>query len=222
MNIPKDTILIISGVSCVGKTTVAYEIVKNHTAFRRVSELDILRTIIRTSYEHLARDANIDTNIMNEYDSLFKSITDNDFATTKLQSEQLLPYIKEIILRQQRRKIPTIIEGAGIVTSTYFPNNQPLEWLTNHVIFANLYLADEKAHIMRRKSRSEERDYHENISKTVEFVLQSRLVKNELLHTETLKLQQIFNNVFSLDVSDDSPSDIADKIMKRIFRYFDN
>lgn len=36
MQVPKDAILMLSGVSCVGKTTAAYEIVKNYPEFRRV------------------------------------------------------------------------------------------------------------------------------------------------------------------------------------------
>ena len=62
MDIPKDTILMLSGVSCVGKTTTAYEIVKNYSEFRRVSEYDLIRTVVRTAYEHLADEAYIKMN----------------------------------------------------------------------------------------------------------------------------------------------------------------
>ena len=89
----------------------------------------------------MAEEAYIDKNeLTSKYSALFESITSNNFEITKLQSEQLLPYVKEIVLRQQRRRIPTIIEGAGIVPSTYFPDNQPLAWLNNHVVFINLYI----------------------------------------------------------------------------------
>lgn len=223
MSIPKDTILMLSGVSCVGKTTAAYEIVKNYPTFRRVSEYDLLRTIVRTAYEHLAEEAYIDKNeLVKKYSALFESITSNNFETTKLQSEQLLPYIKEIILRQQRRRIPTIIEGAGIVPSTYFPNNQPLTWLTSHVLFINLYISNKKEHISRRISRSKERDYNELDSKTKEIISQARGEKNQLLHTQAIQLHQVFKNVFSLDVSSLNPSDLVRKIMDIVFDYFDN
>ena len=171
MQVPKDAILMLSGVSCVGKTTAAYEIVKNYPEFRRVSEYDLLRTVVRTAYEYLAEEAYIDKDeLISKYNALFESITSSDFEITKLQSEQLLPYVKEIILRQQRRRIPTIIEGTGIIPSIYFPNNQPLAWLSKHVVFINLYISDEEDHISRRQSRSEERDYHESVSKDVKCV----------------------------------------------------
>lgn len=223
MYIPKDAILMLSGVSCVGKTTAAYEIVKNYPVFRRVSEYDLLRTVVRTAYEYLAEEAYIDkSELERKYSALFESITSNNFEITRLQSEQLLPYVKEIILRQQRRRIPTIIEGAGIVPSTYFPNNQPLAWLTKHVLFINLYMSDEEDHISRRRSRSEERDYHESLSKTEIIISQSRAEKNKLLHIQAIKLHQIFKNVFSLDVSNCTPSYMANKIMELVCDYFDH
>ena len=223
MYVPKDVILMLSGVSCVGKTTAAYEIVKNYPEFRRVSEYDLLRTVVRTAYEYLAEESYIDKDeLISKYNALFESITSSNFETTKLQSEQLLPYVKEIILRQQRRRIPTIIEGTGIIPSTYFPNKQPLAWLSNHVVFINLYISDEEEHISRRQSRSEERDYHESVSKTEIIISQSRAEKNQLLHTQAIELQQTFKNVFSLDVSNYTPSHVASKIMEFVFDYFDN
>jgi 2-phosphoglycerate kinase len=221
MYIPKDAILILSGVSCVGKTTTAYEILKNYPEFRRVSEYDLIRAVVRTSYENLLKEVYTDADeLKKQYDALFASITNSNFDITKLQSEQLVPYVKEIILRQQRRRIPTIIEGTGIVPSTYFPNNQPLEWLTKHVVFVNLYLSDENEHVFRRQSRSIERDYHESISKTKTIVLQSRAEKNQLLHMQATELHQVFKNVISIDISNCTPNCVADKIMEFVFEYF--
>ena len=177
MYIPKDAILMLSGVSCVGKTTTAYEIVKNYPEFRRVSEYDLMRTVVRTAYEYLAEEAYIDKNkLKSKYNALFKSIT----------------------------------------------SNQPLAWLTEHVIFINLYLSDEEEHISRRQSRSEERDYHESVNKTETIISQSRAEKNQLLHMQAIKLHQIFKNVFSIDVSNCTPNHAASKIMEFVFDYFNN
>ena len=222
MYIPKDAILMISGVSCVGKTTVAYEIVRNYPEFRRVSEYDLIRTIVRTAYEHLSEEAYINDESISKYNALFKSITNCNFEITKLQSEQLIPYVKEIILRQQRRRIPTIIEGTGIIPITYFPNNQPLEWLTKHVVFVNLYMSNDKEHISRRQSRSEERDYRESVSETEIIITQARAEKNQLLHMQATELHKIFKNVLSLDVSNYTPHQAASTIMELVFEYFDN
>lgn len=221
MYIPKDAILILSGVSCVGKTTTAYEILKNYPEFRRVSEYDLIRAVVRTSCEHLLEEVYTDVGeLKSKYDALFASVTNSNFDITKLQSEQLIPYIKEIILRQQRRRIPTIIEGTGIIPSTYFPDNKPLEWLTKHVVFVNLYLSDENEHVSRRQARSIERDYHESISKTRTIVSHSRAEKNRLLHVQAIELHQVFSNVISIDVSNCTPNCVADKVMDFVFEYF--
>lgn len=221
MDFPKDAILMLSGVSCVGKTTTAYEIVKNYPEFRRVSEYDLIRTVVRTAYEQLSDEAYINKNdMMDKYNAVFKSITSNSFEITKLQSEQLIPYVKEIILRQQRRQIPTIIEGTGIIPNAYFPNNQPLSWLTPHVVFINLYVSDEKEHIFRRKLRSKERGYHESSSKTLAIISQCRKEKNQLLHSQAIELQQTYKNIFSIDISRCTPNQAANKIMDCVFDYF--
>lgn len=219
--IPKDTILMLSGVTCVGKTTTAYEIVKNYLEFRGVSECDLIRTIVRTIYKHLSEEVYVDKDeLVIKYNTFLEFIPSSNFEVTKLQSEQLLPYVKEIILRQQRKRIPTIIEGNCIVPSTYFPNNQSLVWLNKHVVFINLYVSDEEKHISRRQLRVEERDYSESISETKIAVSEFRAEKNQLLHMQAIKLHQIFKNVFSFDVSNYTPNRVASKIMEFVLDYF--
>lgn len=45
---PNDLIILISGASCVGKTTVAHYLLKLFPAFRNVTEMDIIRTAARS------------------------------------------------------------------------------------------------------------------------------------------------------------------------------
>ena len=54
LQVPKDTIVFISGVPGSGKTTVAYELFKNYCDFRIVEETDIIREILRGYRKHLA------------------------------------------------------------------------------------------------------------------------------------------------------------------------
>lgn len=223
MNIANDTIVMLSGVSCVGKTTTAYEIIKRYPHFRRVSELDILRTIVRTAYEQIAVEKKLcKMQTMEKYQALFASLTNSDFETAKRQSVLLIPYVREIILRQQRRRIPTIIEGAGIIPSCFFPNGLPLSWLTDSVILINLYLSDESQHVMRRISRSLERNNHESIEETQQLVSKARSRKNQELHMDTLRLSRIYPNVFSIDTINKSPQCLADAIVEYVSDYFRN
>ena len=49
LQVPKDTIVFISGVPGSGKTTVAYELFKNYCDFRIVEETDIILSLIHIS-----------------------------------------------------------------------------------------------------------------------------------------------------------------------------
>ncbi|MCH5261089.1 MAG: hypothetical protein J1F18_15170 [Lachnospiraceae bacterium] len=219
--IPKNAIIILSGVSCVGKTTAAYKIIQRCSVFRRVSELDIIRTIVRSVVGNLATDGYLNyDDVEAAYLDLFKSLTISDFETAKSQSKILIPYVKEIILRQQRRNIPTVLEGAGIIPSTYYPNNCPLSWLTSTLVFINLYLKDEMVHIERRCSRCNERDYADTFEETKDMIQKIRNQKNELLHQETLELSKKFNNIFSIDVSGMTQDSVADTILKLVYKYY--
>ncbi len=218
--IPKNTVLVLSGVACVGKTTAAYGLIKRCSDFRRVSELDIIRTIVRATLtdtyknNYLTRDF-----IMEHYSPLFKSLSVSDFETAKRQSQALIPYVQEIILRQQQRNISTVLEGAGIIPSTYFPKNKPLYWLNNTVIFINLHLSDEIDHINRRQARCDERDYTDSYDDTKRKILEIRNY-NTLLHEETLELSNRFKNVFSMDISGKSSDSVVDTILYKVKKYF--
>lgn len=112
LEIPQDLVLFISGVPGAGKTTISYELLKRYNAFRIVQETDVIREIIRGYNEYAIKNTAV---------SLFQ-------MNTVLPHTELLSYamcvdqcnimkysIKEIIDRQKRKKIPTIINGVHII-----------------------------------------------------------------------------------------------------------
>ena len=221
--ISDDTILILSGIPCVGKTSVAYKIIQQYPDFRRVSEMDMVRTIIRAVLNNLINDSILAEDIIKqEYSDLFETLTVSDLNTTKLQAQKLMPYVKEIILRQQRRKIPSIIEGSGIIPSLFFPNGTPVEWLNSNIIFVNLYISDDNEQKKRRHTRYIERKYTSDYSEIEkrEAVVMSE--KNCELHTETVNLGKKFPNVFSIDTSYISLEEIAAEIIDIVKSCFSN
>ncbi len=221
--IADNTVLILSGVPCVGKTSVAYKIIQKYSIFRRVSEMDIVRAVIRTVFNDLINESLLSQDIVDKYYSeLFTSLTVSDLNTTKLQSQKLIPYIKEIILRQQRRKIPTIIEGSGIIPSLFFPEEKPLEWLNSNIVFVNLYISDAKEQKRRRNNRYFERGYASDYNEIIEREDLVMSDKNQSLHTETLSLSNIFPNVFSIDTALLTTDQISMKIMDMVVSYFSN
>lgn len=218
VGIPKDFILILSGVSCVGKTTTAYNLLKKYPDFKRVSETDILRTMLRAVVKDVEGSVSCTdkNNLRQRYAPLFESLKYGDMTTLKKQSKMLSAYVKEIVKRQQDRKIPTIIEGASIVPSTYFHNGKPIDGFEKNILFVNLFLSDEKEHLQRRLNRCKEREYVDTFDLIQKQVIGIRKDKNNLLHEETLKLSECVNNVFSIDISNMSEEMVVNQIIRII------
>lgn len=215
--ISNQTILLLTGLPCVGKTTVAYEILKNHSEFRRVTELDIIRTIVRAVLTQLDSSKSFDPKIIeNEYKELFSSLRLSDYNTARFQSNQLVPFVREIVLRQQRRSIPTIIEGTEIIPSSYFPNGKRLDWIDDNVFFVYLYISDVNEHINRHYTRCLERSYDTNFDSSKDMIDKIRKEKYDLFLTETAKLMQYNNNIFFFDVTNMAASKVAELIVEQL------
>ena len=105
LQVPKDTIVFISGVPGSGKTTVAYELFKNYCDFRIVEETDIIREILRGYRKHLALMG------ISIPDEITPHNVFLDYATASRQCEVMMNSIIAIVHRQQRKEIPTIING---------------------------------------------------------------------------------------------------------------
>lgn len=220
MQIPGDFILMLSGVPCVGKTTTAYNILKYQTEFRRVSELDIIRTIVRATIRNIENCQFVDKQLLqDQYASLFYSLSERNLSDCKKQSTLLVPYVREIVTRQQQRNIPTIIEGSSIIPSTYFSNNQPINGFEKNVFFINLFLSDEQEHIQRRYNRCKEREYQDTANQIVERIINIRNSKNLELHEETLELSKTVKNVASIDVSNLNQDSVANEILRILDNY---
>lgn len=132
--LPKDLIILISGVPGVGKTTISWELLKVYQEFRLVEETDIIREILRGYNNRLT--------------SVYKSSSDEIYAhdtflsydMAKQQCKIMKNSIINIIKRQQRKGIPSIINGVHIIPeelylSTPFPN----------ILYINFYIDSEKA-----------------------------------------------------------------------------
>ena len=129
--------------------------------------------------------------------------------------------LREIVVRQQRRKIPTIIEGTSIIPSTYFVNGEPLDGFEKDVIFINLYVSDEKDHYNRRMHRCIERDYVISPDLVKDEIKKIRRNKNTELHLETECLSKIVPNVFSLDITNKSEIDVVHRILELVMSLYD-
>lgn len=142
INIPGGLILFISGVPGVGKTTISYELLKRIEQFRIIEETDLMRDILRGYNDFLTKEFGSRASII--FDSI--KISDHNKLLTldeaKAQCRIMKNSIEQIVLRQQRKSIATIINGVHIIPEI-------LQEITSYsnVIFINLYISDEKKDI---------------------------------------------------------------------------
>ena len=164
--LPENLIILISGVPGVGKTTISWELVKTYKEFRLVEETDIIREILRGYTNHLT--------------SVYKSSLDEIYAhdiflsyeMAKQQCKIMKNSIVNIIKRQQRKSIPSIINGVHIIPeelylSTPFPN----------ILYINLYVDSEETLWNRLRKRNP----HKYKQEYVPFLYQANVDLNNSL-----------------------------------------
>lgn len=142
--LPNDLIVLISGVPGVGKTTISYELLKEHEEFRLVEETDIIREILRGYNEYLENIHDTPLNdVIYEHD-IFLS-----YDMAKHQCRIMKNSIINIIQRQQRKGIPTIINGVHIIPEELYLNIK-----SPNILYINLYVDSEAALWKRLKIRN--------------------------------------------------------------------
>lgn len=142
--LPNDLIVFISGVPGVGKTTISYELLKAYKEFRLVEETDIIREILRGYTNQLQESYPFISNNIYSH---------NVFLSYEMAREQcriMKESIMNIVKRQQRKKIPSIINGVHIIPEElylYVPDS-------SNIIYLNLYIDSEEALWNRLKKRN--------------------------------------------------------------------
>lgn len=144
--LPKNLIVLISGIPGVGKTTISNELLINYKYFRLVEETDVLRDILRGYNQFLS----------SEYKIIIDNIySHNKFLTYQMAKEQcrvMRQSIINIIKRQQRKEIPSIINGVHII-----PEELHSYLLSSNIIYINLYIDSEEILWNRLKKRNSQK-----------------------------------------------------------------
>ena len=149
VQIPHDTILFISGAPGAGKTSISYGILRRFDCFRIIEETDIMREIIR-GYNAFAADYCRDERIseINMYDSTVIM----SYSEALNQCRIIKNSIRNVVERQQRKKIPTIINGVHIV-----PKELIRTITSTSTVYINLYVSDFEILKKRLSLRNEEK-----------------------------------------------------------------
>lgn len=209
-HLPNGFILFISGVPGVGKTTISYELLKQFHDFRIIEETDILRDALRGYNELIVEQLGQTVKMALHNLEIYDNTKLLSFTEAKQQCLIMKNAIENIVMRQQRKGISSIINGVHIVPET-------LKYLADghKIIFINLYISDEK--ILRK--RLENRDPKSYMLQHIPFIYQS----NNDLFLSTEKLVYLFSDSFyNIDVTALSITETILKITKIICAKFQN
>lgn len=203
MIIPDNLVIFICGVPGMGKTTISYELLKKYEKFRIVEETDLIREVLRGYNDYLSRK------FENQVQFIFEQIYITDhkkllsFDDAKFQCEIMKTSFEQIVARQQRKGISTIINGVHIVPEVL------ADMLQNEkVVFINLYVTKE----MEIYKRIFSRDSKSYMLEHIPFIFQT----NNDLYFSTEKMAVKYRNVFNVDVTDLSIDSTVSQIVERI------
>ncbi len=196
-------ILLISGVPGMGKTTISYELLKNYNQFRIIEETDIVREVLRGYNNYLKITFGKEINYM--LDKIY--ISDHTKLLTFEEAKEQCTFMKqsllEIITRQQRKGISTIINGVHIIPEVLndFINK-------DNIVFINLYVTNEH----KIYDRIYQRDPNSYMLDNIPLIYQT----NHDLYLSTEKIALGSHNIFNIDVTDLRINETVKKIVDNI------
>lgn len=201
--LPPNLVLLISGVPGVGKTTISYELLKAYTEFRLIEETDIIRDVLRgyNAYLNVAHNYNI--NNIYPHD-VFLSY-DMARQQCKIMKESILSIIK----RQQRKNIPTIINGVHII-----PEELYLCTPYSNILYINLYINSEKELWNRLKNRNPQKYKPEYVP----LLYQTNVELNNSLY----RIPSNLCKIYSINVSNSSIHEVLCEIHKIFVKLYSN
>lgn len=212
LNILKEqlpSLLFISGMPGVGKSTIAHNILINNPDYIIIEEVDIIREALR-GYINLNSDV---LNISNNYKKIINCASyELNFEEFLYQCKILQPSILAICLRLQRKKIPAIIEGVNL---DYISMYQSLEINFLDFLCINFHISDEKRH-------------HENLLnkyiKDEKFTskFEDTIVQRSKLCYDRLNIfisQNSGYRIFNIDLSTNACNPSLNKQIKNILAY---
>lgn len=186
LNIPSNGVILISGVPGSGKTTLSYEILKTYSNMLLLEETDIIRETLLGYNQYLA---NRGIKINEIYDH--NVIMNYEMACSQCN---IMKYsLRSIIGRQQRKGIPTIVNGVHVIPEILLPF---LKY--DNIVYITLYISTKRELQLRYRTRDHQK-YSDEILPTV-------LNMNSMLVQKTEQAMKNSSNVFLLNTEDLTPS----------------
>ena len=204
-SIPEKLVVFISGVPGTGKTTISYELLKRCSDFRIIQETDIIREILRGYNEYLDNMID-DTRVAQSiHEKIF--IPDHNkifnYEELKGQCSVMKQSIEKIVIRQQRKSIPSIINGVHVVPEILNGIAQ-----NKNIIFVNLYINNKQLLQLRLASR--------NQKKYMPYIDVSFMANCTLYHSVSVLAQKNPNIFLNIDVTNLTVNEVVEKVINFI------
>ena len=179
-NLPSNCIVLISGVPGAGKTTISYELLNAYEEIRIIEETDIIRETLLGYNNYLSDHERIEIN------NIYKSDVLMSYDMAAEQCTIMKYSFYQIIKRQQRKGIPTIINGVHIIPEVLY-SFLPFD----NLLYITLYF-DSEAELM---SRLETRDQQKYSKENIPFLYAS----NKSLAEKTMQLSILHPNIITFN-----------------------
>jgi len=208
--VPEGFIVFISGVPGVGKTTISYELLKACTDFRIIEETDLIREVLRGYNSFMKCEFGDEIQFLFDKIEIYDHMKFLSYGEAKQQCEYMKKSFEKIIARQQRKGIPSIINGVHIIPEVLdgILGNQ-------NIVFVNLYIRNKCDMFQRFKERDPEK-----------YTLGNMTIAHQTnidLHSNTQKLAESKGNLFyNVDVTTSSVEDTVREVIACIKKRIGN
>ena len=233
-NIPSDLIIIISGSSGIGKSTIARQLLKESPDSFIIEEWDLIRESIRTNNSHIFK--NISQMFRGQIEKIDMELENIlhcrllNFSTTELtvneileQSQIFISPLISICHRIQSKGLCAIIEGVNLPirfllsqpgTSKYFLNSK-------NIVLVNLYATNYELYKERLNTRAKQRKCSPVSNEHFENIINYNKYNSELSVDTFVQKNKLENKVINIDVTSSKFSS-AIEITKYIFKIVNN
>lgn len=214
MNISSNHIIIISGSSGIGKTTISKQILKQNPDFYIIEEWDFIREAIRANNTYLINTLTSDlSEQIGDIETKLKEITRFNIlnrSTSELplkdileQSKLLIHPLIKICERIKNKKLSAIIEGVNLPIRLLVSAEETLEYFikSENIILVNLYASNYEIYKERLNFRNNQRQQSTISNETFNNIMNYNEYNREL-STKAFEKTNILNDIIiNIDVT---------------------
>lgn len=214
MNTSSNHIIIISGSSGIGKTTISKQILKQNPDFYIIEEWDFIREAIRANNTYLINTLTSELNEqIDDIETKLKEITRFNIlnrSTSELplkdileQSKLLIHPLIKICERIKNKKLSAIIEGVNLPIRLLVSIEDTFEYFINseNIILVNLYASDSEIYKERLNFRNYQREQSTISNENFNNIMNYNEYNREL-STKAFEKANILNNkIINIDVT---------------------